>query len=177
MSKETKQSNKKFAIVNIYTKDISFESPNSPQMFGVEWKPKVDFDIQMGSNPVGENLFEAILHLTVTTTIAVPKGEPSKSQKETETEDKTAFITEVKQGGVFSIEGFTDQENEQILATTAQEILFPYAREIVSSLVAKGGYPQMLLPPVNFDLLYQEHKGKINKKTAANEPIAEKEGS
>lgn len=176
MSNEANPSNKKFAIVNIYTKDISFESPNSPQMFGVEWRPKVDFDIQMGSKPLGDNLFEAILHLTVTTTVAVPKAD-SKKNGEPNTEDKVAFIVEVKQAGVFSIEGFEEKENEQILATSAQEILFPYAREVVSNTVAKGSYPQMLLPPVNFDLLYHEHKNKIHQKSAANEPIKEKEGS
>lgn len=168
---ENKEIKQNFAVVNIYVKDISFEAPNSPYMFSVDWQPKVDFDLQMGSNPLGDDLYEAVLHLTVTTKLAVKTSEDK-------TEDKTAFLVEVKQAGVFSVAGFNEPEVEQILATTAQEILFPYAREAISSMVIKGGFPQMILPPVNFDALFAQHKAKQRQeaekaKVSANEAVEE----
>ena len=158
---DNKQNEQNFSIVNIYTKDISFESPNSPQVFSTEWKPIVDFDLQMSSNKLEDNLYEVILNLTVTTKVKV-------GTEKDKVEEKTAFLTEVQQAGIFSIAGFSENEIEQILAITTQEILFPYARETISSLVSKGGFPAMLLPPVNFNALYLEHKQK-QKETAANE--------
>jgi preprotein translocase subunit SecB len=163
------QTKQNFSIINVYIKDASFESPNSPHMFNVEWKPKVDFDLQMASTSLGDNLFEAVLHLTVTTKLAIKDagnsganaaandGSNGKDKDNPGNDDKTAFLVEVHQAGIFAIEGFNEQEIEQILATTAQEVLYPYAREFVSSAVAKGAYPQMLLPPVNFSALYEQH--------------------
>ena len=105
---------------------------------------------------MGDNLYESVINVTVTTKV------PSESADKKE-ELKTAFLVEVQQAGIFNITGFSEGDIDHILATTAQEILFPYARELVSSLVSKAGFPQMLLPPVNFNALYEEHKAKAAK--------------
>jgi len=142
-----------FVIHNIYVKDISFEAPNVPHIFSVEWQPKIDFDLQMNSSDVEENLYEVSLHITVTVKLA---------------EEKTAFIIDVKQAGIFFASGFTAEQLQQVLAITAPNILFPYARETISSLVMRGGFPQFILPPVNFDALYMRHveeQAKISGKT------------
>lgn len=146
-----------FSIINIFTKDISVETPNSPHIFSAEWNPKVDFDLQMSNENLGDNMYESVLHVTVTTSIPMQ----NKDKKE---EQKTAFLVETKQAGIFNIAGFSEDDIEHILATTTQEILFPYARELISNLVTKAGFPQMLLPPVNFNALYQEHKAKEKSK-------------
>lgn len=132
---------KQFAIQKIYTKDISFETPNSPKIFTEQWEPSVDFNL--GSHV--EELDNAFFEITLTLTITV-------KNKET-----TAYLVEVKQAGIFSINGFTEQEMGPMVGSFCPNILFPYAREAVSDLIVRGGFPQLLLAPVNFDALYAQH--------------------
>lgn len=173
MTTETSnQTEKNFSIINIYTKDVSFESPNSPHIFSIEWKPKVDFDVQIGSSVLDENIYEATLNVTVTTKVILENKETKETEKnkneKNNPEEKTAFLAEIQQAGIFAIEGFTEKEVEQILAINAEEILFPYAREVISNLVSKGGFPQMLIPPVNFEALYLEHQKDKESQTDPN---------
>lgn len=138
-----------FTVHNIYIKDVSFEAPNSPQIFTLEWKPKLEFDIQMQREHLEENLYEVTLVINVNVVMA----EATEASK-----PKTAFIVEVKQSGVFMLEGINEEQQlDYILSTTAPTILFPYAREVVSSLVTKGGFPQLIIPPMNFESMYQQH--------------------
>ncbi len=130
-----------FSIQKIYTKDISFETPNSPQIFIDKWEPQVDFNLGTNVQPLEDNLLEVSLTVTVT----VKCGE------------KTAYLVEVVQAGVFVVGGFSDQEMGPMVGSFCPNILFPYAREVVSDLVNKGGFPQLLLAPVNFDALYAQH--------------------
>lgn len=141
----TTENNVNFTVHNIYVKDISFEAPNSPEVFTQEWSPKLDFDVEMGRAALGEDLYEVTMSITVTVTMA-------------KAENKTAFLVEIKQAGIFLLQGIDDQKQlDYILSTTAPTILFPYAREAVSSLVTKGGFPQLIIPPMNFEAMYQQH--------------------
>ena len=139
-----------FTVHNVYTKDVSFEAPHTPEVFAKDWEPKLDFDLQMGHRPLSEDAFEVTLALTVT--VKLPPNEKDKSPAE-----QVAFLVEVKQGGIFTIKGFATEQLEHILSTTAPGMLYPYAREVVSNLVTKGGFPQLILPPMNFDAMYQDH--------------------
>ncbi len=132
-----------FNIDKIYIKDVSFESPNTPALFigGSEWKPELNVQINSSNTTVGENLYEVVLSITVT----------AKQQ------DKTAFLVEVKQAGIFTIKGFEESNLNGMLGAYCPETLFPFAREVISGLVTNGGFPPLLLAPVNFNALYQQH--------------------
>ncbi len=141
MAEENKTEEKQFSIQKIYTKDISFETPNSPKIFTDKWDPKVDFNLGTNVAPLENSLYEVSLSVTVTV----------------KCQETTAYLVEVTQAGIFSLAGFSDQEMGPMLGSFCPNILFPYSREVVSDLVAKGGFPQLLLSPVNFDAIYQQH--------------------
>ncbi len=136
-----------FSVNSIYVKDISFEAPGTPHIFNEEWQPKLDFDLQMGSKLLAESegIHEVVLHLTVTVKLK---------------DDKPAFVIDVKQAGVFTVLGFTPEILKQILSTACPTVLFPYAREAVANLVQRGGFPQLILPPINFEAMYAQHLSK-----------------
>lgn len=139
----TKNANAKklFSIQKIFTKDISYETPNSPKIFTEEWLPTIDFNLGTKMQELQETVFEVSLSVTVTV----------------KCNDTVAYLVKINQGGIFSISGFSEQEKAPMLGSFCPNILFPYAREVVSDLVAKGGFPQLLLAPVNFDALYAQH--------------------
>ena len=128
------------AIQRIYVKDVSFESPRSPQVFSEDWRPRVDVNLTSEARPFAPNLFEVELVVTVSVKL----------------EENAAFLVEVHQAGVFQLTGFAESELGPLLGSYCPNLLFPYARQVVSDLVAKGGYPQFLLAPVNFDALYAQ---------------------
>ncbi len=139
---EEQQDKRQFVVQKIYTKDISFESPNAPDIFtDQEWKPEVDLNLNASNQKLPNNSFEVVLKVTVTV-----------KQK-----DKVAFLVEVDQAGIFGIKDFPEAEMGPLLGSYCPNILFPYAREAVSDLVSKGGFPQLLLAPVNFDAVYAQH--------------------
>lgn len=130
-----------FATQRIYTKDISFESPAAPNIFRSEWKPSINVDLNTKSNRIDdEGNHEVILTLTITAKL----------------EEQTAFLVEVQQAGIFFVAGIEGDALRQLLATVAPTILFPYAREAVDNLVVKGGFPPLMLSPVNFDALFRQ---------------------
>lgn len=141
MAEENNAVEKQFAIQKIYTKDLSFETPNSPKIFTEKWEPTVDFNLSTHVDALENHLFEVVLTVTIT----VKCG------------DSTAYLVEAKQAGIFTINGFDEQEIGPMVGSFCPTILFPYAREAVSDLVNKGGFPQLLLAPVNFDALYAQH--------------------
>jgi len=152
MSEE--QAQQQFAIQKIYVKDISFESPNAPTVFtDGEWKPEVNVQINTETRKVADNLHEVTLTVTVTA-------------KQLE---KTAFLVEIKQSGIFQMIGFEDDQMGGMLGAYCPEVLFPYAREAISDLVTKGGFPQMLLSPVNFNALYMQHQQQQAQESAPAE--------
>jgi preprotein translocase subunit SecB len=128
----------KFIIQKIYTKDVSFESPNSPEIFREEWKPKLDLQLGNEYKRIDEENHEIILSVTVTAKVG----------------DKTAFLVEVKQAGIFTLTGYSNEEMGPLVGSYCPNTLFPFVREVVSDVVTKGGFPQLVLSPVNFDAMY-----------------------
>jgi preprotein translocase subunit SecB len=134
-----------FTIQRIYLKDLSFESPETPKVFThADWKPEVNIELSVKNEKVDDGLYEVVLLLTVTLSH----------------EKKTVFINEVKQAGIFTIEGAEPAQLDHLLGSYCPNILFPYAREVISDVVVRGGFPQLLLAPINFDALYEESKKK-----------------
>ena len=138
---EGKQAEAQFAIQKIYLKDVSFESPAAPTIFTDDWNPEINMDLNSSGKKIEDNVFEVELSITVTAKNA----------------DKTAFLVEIKQCGIFSISGIDEANLNGMLGSFCPNILFPYAREAISDLVTKGGFPQLLLAPVNFDAIYAQH--------------------
>lgn len=151
MAEQNTSAERQFSIQKIYLKDVSFETPKSPKIFIEKWEPSVDFNLGTRVEPLEESLYEVALTVTVT----VKSGE------------STAYLVEVTQAGIFALEGFVDQEMGPMIGSFCPNILFPYAREAVSDLVAKGGFPQLLLAPVNFDALYAQHLQQMQQPQAA----------
>jgi preprotein translocase subunit SecB len=134
----TGQAQGQFAIQKIYVKDVSFEAPGAPETFTGQWQPSVDVQISNSGRSLNETVHEVVLTLTITV----------------HNQDKTAYLVEVQQAGIFNIVGATQEQLPPLLNVGCSNILFPYAREAVSDLVTRGGFPQLLLAPVNFEALY-----------------------
>lgn len=148
------QPQQQFAMQRIYNKDISFESPSTPDIFRKQWQPKVNVDLNTKSDKVDEQgNYEVVLTITITAKV----------------DDDTAFLVEVQQAGIFMITGFEGEDLRRILGTAAPNILFPYARENIDSLCVKGGFPPVMLAPVNFDALYQQALSQAEQQKAAPE--------
>lgn len=133
-----------FAIQRIYTKDISFETPNSPSIFTKEWKPEIKLDLDTRSNVIEGNVFEVILAITVTATLG----------------EETAFLCEVQQAGIFSLGEMPDKNKAHTIGSFIPNMLFPYARETISNLVNRGTFPALNLAPVNFDAIFAQYMQK-----------------
>jgi preprotein translocase subunit SecB len=131
-----------FGIEKVYVKDASLEIPNAPQIFLDRETPEVGIELHNAAAAVGDGIFEAVITVTVTSKIG----------------DKTVFLVEVAQAGIFQIRNVPDEAIEGILGVTAPNILFPYARETVSDLVTRAGFPPVLLSPINFEALYLQQK-------------------
>ena len=134
-----------FEIQKIYVKNISLETPSSPQIFREQWQPSVHMDIANSADNLGDNLYEVTLSVTAT----VSHGE------------KTIYLVEVQQAGIFLMADFPREIIGRMVATVCPNIMFPFVREIVSDLVTRAGFPQLLLAPVNFDALYLQHQQKV----------------
>ena len=129
-----------FMIQRVYVKDVSYETKNTPAVFQQEWKPDLSLNLQVENKQLDENVHEVVL--TVTATV--------KNQEE------TAFLVEVKQAGIFTIIGAPEQQLAHLLGSFCPSLLFPYAREAISSEVVRGSFPQLVLAPINFDAIYMQ---------------------
>jgi len=129
-----------FAIQKIYLKDISFETPLGLDAFTKSWQPNVQQDLNVQVTPVQENLFEVVLLLTITARI----------------DDKVVFLIEVKQGGLFAITGIEGIQLSHAINTLCPQILFPYARETIDSILTRGGFPPLMLAPINFEAVFAQ---------------------
>ena len=141
---EEKSAPQQFALQKIYLKDLSFESPQGAQVFKKQWKPKIQLDLNAQHKKLDDNSYEVVLTLTLTA-----------SQ-----DDKNAFLIEIQQAGAFLCQGLTPDALGQILGAMCPGILFPYAREAIDNVVVKGGFPPLILAPVNFDALYLQAKAE-----------------
>ncbi|ADJ27023.1 protein-export chaperone SecB [Nitrosococcus watsonii] len=142
-----------FAIQKIYVKDLSFETPNSPHIFNQaqEWKPELNLQLSNENQRIADNIHEVVLSLTVTAKLG----------------DQTAFLAEVHQAGIFMLNGYNDESMGSLLGSYCPNILFPFAREVVADLVTKGGFPPLLLAPINFDALYAQQQQQRQSAEAA----------
>lgn len=127
-----------FEIQKLYLKDVSLEIPNAPNIFTEQWKPDINLQINTSSSLISENIYEVVLTLTVTAKLG----------------EKTAYLVEVQQAGIFSIRGFPNEHLGAMMGAFCPNVLFPFGREAIASLVQKSGFPPLLLNPVNFDALY-----------------------
>lgn len=152
----SKRQEGQLAIHKIYVKDVSFEAPNAPEIFRGEWRPDVDIQLHSDAKRLSPDLYEVVLKVTVTAKL----------------DDKTAFLVEVYEAGIFGISGVPEAHLGPMLGSFCPNILFPYARETISDLVARGGFPQLILAPVNFDALYAKHQEeKRGDKTSSEEVV------
>ena len=137
------QGGQQFRIQKVFVKDVSFEAPRSTEIFTdqAKWSPDVKVQLNTENRAIKSELYECVLTVTVTVSL----------------DEKPAYLAEVKQAGLFSISGFGEQELGHLLGSYAPGVLFPFIREVISELAVKGGFPQMLLDPINFDALYAQH--------------------
>ena len=131
-----------FGMEKIYVKDLSLEIPNAPQIFIQREAPQVSIELGHSTNMLEEGVFEVVITVTVTSKI----------------EDKTVFLVEVAQAGIFQVRNVPAENLEMIAGVTCPNILFPYARQTVSDLVTRAGFPPVLLNPINFEALYAQQK-------------------
>lgn len=145
-----------FGIEKIYVKDLSLEIPNAPQIFIQRESPQVSIELGNNVSMLEEGVFEVVITVTVTSKI----------------EDKTVFLVEVAQAGIFQVRNVPAESLEMIAGVTCPNILFPYARQTVSDIVTRAGFPPVLLNPINFEALYaqqkQQQQAQQNGAAAAN---------
>jgi len=142
-----------FALQRIYVKDISFESPNSPAVFQKQWKPEVKMDLNTKNTKLGDDHYEVLVSVTLTVTV----------------DGMTAYIVEVQQAGIFVVQGLESGQLSQALSAFCLNLLFPYLRETIDSVVVKGSFPAMMLAPVNFDAIYAQAVMKKQQEAKAAE--------
>ncbi len=132
---------KQIAIQKIYVKDFSFESPHTPDIFAkTNWSPKTNLNLRSSHTTGTDNNHEVVLTITI----------------EAKEDEQTFFLVELQQAGLFHIAGYDEAEFKAIVGSYCPNILFPYARESVANIVSKGGFPEFLLQPINFDALYAQ---------------------
>jgi preprotein translocase subunit SecB len=129
-----------FSVEKIYVKDVSFEVPNAPQVFSEPAQPQLQMNLNQRVQRVGEGAFEVVLGVTLTCTAG----------------EKTAYLAEVQQAGIFGLAGFDEATLDGMLGTHCPNILYPYIRQTISDLIQAGGFPPFLLQPINFEALYAE---------------------
>lgn len=139
--------NREFVIQRVYTKDASFEAPKTPGIFQQEWKPETKINLNTEVKKLGDDIYEVILTTTVTTLLG----------------EETAYLAEVKQAGIFTITGFSEHEMGSMLGVFCPSQIFPYVREVLSDLITKGSFPQLVLQPINFEALYAQHQQEAAK--------------
>ena len=140
---EAQTPEKRLSVVKIYVKDFSFESPQSPNIFNAqEWSPNTNLNLRSSHSPVSETFHEVVLTITV-------------EAKEKES-DKTIFLVELQQAGVFDITGYEKEELGVLIGSFCPGTLYPYAREAIAGIIQKGGFPEFVLQPINFEALYRQ---------------------
>ena len=142
MSEAAQNTQPMFSIEKVYVKDLSLEIPNAPQVFLEREAPQVDIQLHHNSTGVEDGVFQTVLTVTVTAKL----------------KDKTMFLVEAAQAGIFVVRNIPGPELEQVLAIACPNILFPYVREVVSDVVVRAGFPPVVLSPVNFEAIYQAQR-------------------
>ncbi len=139
-----------FSIEKIYVKDLSLEIPHAPQVYLERAQPDIDMQLATGAQQLEDGIFEASITVTVTAKL----------------EDKTMFLVEATQAGIFQIRNLAPEDIDPILGVACPNILFPYARETVSDVVNRAGFPPVILSPINFDALYAQNAAQAESNEA-----------
>lgn len=134
----------RFGVQRIYLKDVSLEAPDSPEAFRRAYTPQVSFSINSRSKKLEGSMYEVVLRLTA----------------DVKQDNKTSFLVEVQQAGIFEVAGLEGERLEQVLSITCPTVLFPYGREAIDSLVTKASFPPLMLAPINFEAVYLSAKKK-----------------
>ncbi len=133
-----------FQIQRLYLKDLSLEQPNSPQILLEQGQPQVEINLTLGAEPIADGMYEVTVMATVTTKV----------------NDKTLFLVEAKQGGIFEIRNIPDEQLKQILGIACPNIVYPYLRAVVSDVCTRGGFPPVVLSEVNFQAMYEAQQAQ-----------------
>ncbi|KAA6187276.1 protein-export chaperone SecB [Thiohalocapsa marina] len=148
------EAQRQFMLRSVYVKDLSFESPNAPEIFRGEWKPETALQLDIKIKALAEDTHEVTLTVTVTTKVG----------------ETTAYLIEVQQAGIVTVQGFEQQELGPMFYVYCPSVLFPYARQAVTDLVAKGGFPHLVLQHVNFDSIYAQKLAEQAKAQGQGQP-------
>ena len=146
---EEQQQQAQFQLQKLYVKDVSFELPNAPQIFQDDGKVEIKMNLAQRVENLAEGVHEVVLTVTVTATLG----------------EKTAYLAEVQQAGIFSISGLTEQATHAAINTLCPHTLFPYARRSITDLVADGGFPPLILQPINFEQIYAQRLQEAQSQT------------
>lgn len=152
-----------FQLQKLYVKDASFECPNAPEIFQDSGQAEIKMNLSQRVNDISEGVYEVLLTVTVTAVA----------------QEKTAYLAEVQQAGLFMVQGFNEQAQHAVLNTLCPHTLFPYASRVITDLVADGGFPPLVLQPINFDQVYAQRLAEAGKQQAADAPdvTSEPQGS
>jgi preprotein translocase subunit SecB len=135
------EQNAQMHIQRLYVKDMSFEAPNSPEVFQVQnWQPQIEVELNTQAKPLADNLHEVVMTITVTAKL----------------EDKVAYLVEVAQAGIFAVVNFPPDQVQYLMGAYCPAILFPYARQVVAEAIMNGGFPVLHLAPMNFEALHAQ---------------------
>jgi preprotein translocase subunit SecB len=152
MAEETKTP--VFQIQRLYLKDLSLEQPNSPQILLEQAAPQVDINLALGATPIADGIYEVTVTATVTTKV----------------NDKTLFLVEAKQAGIFEIRNIPEDQLQQIIGIACPGIVYPYLRAIVSDVCTRAGFPPVLLTEVNFQAMFEQQRAQAAQAAAGNGP-------
>ena len=152
---EEQQEQAQFQLQKLYVKDVSFELPNAPQIFQEDGQVEIKMNLAQRVENLAENVHEVVLTVTVTATLG----------------EKTAYLAEVQQAGIFSIMGLNEQAQHAALKTLCPHTLFPYARRSITDMVADGGFPPLVLQPINFDQIYAQRMQEAQSQATAAENL------
>jgi len=152
---EQEQQQAQFQLQKLYVKDVSFELPNAPQIFQEDGQVEIKMNLAQKVENLAENVREVVLTVTVTASLG----------------EKTAYLAEVQQAGIFAISGLNEQATHAALNTLCPSTLFPYARRAITDLVADGGFPPLVLQPLNFDQIYAQRLQEAQSQAAASEDL------
>lgn len=144
-----------FQLQKMYSKDVSFELPNAPEIFQDTGQAEIKMNLSQIVNNVSDEIFEVVLTVTVTAM----------------TGEKTAYLAEVHQAGLFLLQGFKEQNQHTVLNTLCPHALFPFACRVITDLVADGGFPPLVLQPINFEQIYAQRIAQANAQQSETEDI------
>jgi len=158
---QEQQQQAQFQLQKIYVKDVSYEVPNAPQVFQEDGQVEIKMNLAQKVENLAEGVHEVVLTVTVTASLG----------------EKTAYLAEVQQAGIFSIKGLNEQATHAALNTLCPHTLFPYARRAITDLVADGGFPPLVLQPINFDQIYSQRMQEAQAQAQGSESDADEAAS